>query len=125
MQRTMLSAKIHRATVTEADLNYVGSLTLDKDLMDAAGMLEYEKVGVLNVHNGQRFDTYLLEGKPGSGQLCLNGAAARLGARGDLVILVTYATMDEKEARSHKPRQVFVDANNKIVSLERHGLAAS
>jgi len=121
----MLNSKIHRATVTEADLNYVGSLTLDKDLMDAAGMVEYEQVGVLNINNGQRFDTYLLEGKPGSGQLCLNGAAARLGAKGDLVILVTYASFNEEEIRNHKPRLVFVDENNQIVSLEEGNLAAS
>lgn len=113
----MLKSKIHRATITQADLNYVGSLTLDKNLMDAAGLLNYEKVHVLNINNGERFETYIIEGEPGSGVLCLNGAAARKGAAGDLVILVAYAMMSEEEARLAKPDLVFVDNANKITQV--------
>lgn len=117
MFRVMLKSKIHRATITQADLNYVGSLTLDKNLMDAAGLLNYEKVHVLNINNGERFETYIIEGEPGSGVLCLNGAAARKGAAGDLVILVAYAMMSEEEARLAKPDLVFVDNANKITQV--------
>lgn len=119
MYLTMLKSKIHRATITEADLNYQGSLTLDKDLMDAAGMMEYEKVDVLNIHTGDRFATYLIEGKRGSGVVCLNGAAARLGHVGDLIIIITYAHMTPEEAKDLKPRIVLVDAKNRIVNEQK------
>lgn len=112
---TMLKSKIHRATVTEADLNYPGSLTLDADLMEAAGMLLYEKVDVLNISTGARFATYIIEGKRGSGVVCLNGAAARLGHSGDLIIILTYAHMDPEEARQHRPTVVHVNEKNRIV----------
>jgi len=118
MQRQMLKSKVHRARVTQADLNYEGSLTLDVDLMQAANLLPYEKIHVLNVNNGERFETYVIEGARGSGTVCLNGAAARKGAPGDLVILVSYAWCEEEEARSIQPDLVFVDANNRIARRE-------
>ncbi len=121
MQRIMLKSKVHRATVTEANLNYEGSLTLDKELMDAANLLPFEKIHVLNVTNGERFETYVIEGAPNSGQVCLNGAAARRGTRGDLVIIVSYAACSEEEAREIKPDIVFVDENNRIVEKMRDG----
>ena len=123
MQRMMLKAKIHRATITQADLNYEGSLTVDKDLMDAAVLLPFEVIHVYNISNGERFETYLVEGEPGSGVVCLNGAAARKGAKGDLVILANYAVYEEEEARAIKPKLVFVDENNRIVT-EKAGLEA-
>jgi aspartate 1-decarboxylase len=116
---TMLKSKIHRATITESDLNYVGSMTLDPLLMEAAGMLLYERVQVLNVNNGARFETYLIEGERGSGKVCLNGAAARLGCPGDLIIAVTYASMDLEEAKAYQPIVVHVDADNHITGVER------
>lgn len=115
---TMLKSKVHRATVTEADLNYVGSLTMDADLMDAAGMLPYEQVHVLNINNGARFETYLIEGERGSGTMCLNGACARLGQVGDLIIVVTFAQYTAEEARQIKPVAVHVDAGNRITGVE-------
>jgi len=118
MLLNMFKSKIHRATVTEADLSYKGSLTLDKDLIEAAGMLLYEKVQVLNINTGDRFETYIIEGERGSGVVCLNGAAARLGQPGDLIIAVTYAMMDAEDAKTHKPTVVHVDGNNKITSVE-------
>jgi aspartate 1-decarboxylase len=118
MQRQMLKSKVHRARVTQADLNYEGSLTLDRDLMRAADLLPYEKIHVLNVNNGERFETYVIEGEAGSGTVCLNGAAARKGAAGDLVILVSYALCEEEEARRMKPDLVFVDRDNHIVRHE-------
>ena len=121
MQRIMLKSKVHRATVTEANLNYEGSLTLDKELMDAANLLPFEKIHVLNVTNGERFETYVIEGAPNSGQVCLNGAAARRGTRGDLVIIVSYSACSEEEAREIKPDIVFVDENNRIVEKMRDG----
>jgi len=114
----MLKSKIHRATVTEANLNYEGSLTLDRGLMEAAGMLAYEEIQVLNINTGGRFATYIIEGERGSGVVCLNGAAARLGQPGDLVILLTYAQMDEKEARKYTPKVVHVNEKNQITRLE-------
>ncbi|EMO25712.1 aspartate 1-decarboxylase [Leptospira interrogans serovar Bataviae str. HAI135] len=95
-----MKGKIHRATVTDADLNYEGSLTVDMDLVDSAGMRVYEKVSVVNVNNGARFETYIIEGKRGSGEICLNGAAARLGMKGDKIIIITYAQVEEKELPS-------------------------
>ncbi len=117
MLLTMLKSKIHRATVTEANLNYVGSLTLDVALMEAAGMLPFEQVQVLNLNNGARFETYLIEGPHGSGVACLNGPAARQGLVGDIIIILTYALMDEKEATGHEAKTVHVDAENRIVSI--------
>jgi aspartate 1-decarboxylase len=114
MMREMCKSKVHRATITEADLNYEGSLTLDRDLMDAADLLEFEKIQVVNINNGSRLETYIIEGERGSGTVCLNGAAARLGAVGDKVILISYTTMEEKEARDLTARVVMVDEQNRI-----------
>lgn len=113
----MFKSKIHRATVTEADLNYNGSLTVDSSLLEQAGMLEYEHVHVVNINTGARLETYLIAGKPDSGVMCLNGAAARLGAPGDKIIVISYARMTQEEAKAHKPRVVLVDDNNKAVSV--------
>jgi len=113
MQITLCKSKIHRATITEANLQYEGSLTVDRDLMDAAGLLPYEKVAVVNVTNGSRLETYVIEGGRGTGVLCLNGAAARLGAVGDTVIIISYALMDPAEAENYKPRLVQVDESNR------------
>lgn len=115
--REMFKSKIHRATVTMSELYYEGSITIDKDLMEASDILVYEKVQVVNVNNGARFETYTLEGEPGSGIICLNGAAARLGAVGDEVIIITYSQMTEEEARHHVPRIVLVDKQNKIKKI--------
>ncbi len=116
---TMFKSKIHRATVTQAELHYVGSVTIDRDLMDAAGLREYEQVDVLNITNGNRFTTYVIEGERGSGTICLNGACARLAAVGDLVILVSYAQMTPEEADRWRPISVHVDARNRVVEVER------
>jgi aspartate 1-decarboxylase len=115
MRRTMMKAKIHRATLTGADLHYEGSLTVDRALMDAADMLEFEQVQVVNVNNGNRLETYLIAGEPGSGTIQLNGAAARLGMPGDRVIIITYGSYDADELRGHQPRVVHVDERNHIV----------
>lgn len=115
MQRFMLHSKIHRATVTQADLHYVGSLTIDMDLMDAAGMLPGQQVDVVDIDNGNRLTTYAIEGERGSGIVCINGAAARLVSPGDLVIIIAYAAMDDEEARTFEPNVVFVDQDNRIV----------
>ncbi len=114
MQRIMCKSKIHRAHITQAELYYEGSLTLDTALMDAAGMLPYERVQIVNVNNGERFETYLIPGKRNSGVVCLNGAAARLGAVGDQVIIISYAVYNENELKKFKPVKVFVDKKNKI-----------
>lgn len=114
--RTMLRSKIHRATVTDVDVAYEGSITIDKTLLEAADVLEHERVEVLNIHNGARFSTYALAGERDSGQICINGAAARLAAKGDLVIIITYQDMPEDEAHSYSPRLVFVDEKNRITS---------
>lgn len=116
MMLTMLKGKIHRATVTEACLDYVGSITLDEDLMKAAGFLENEQVDVLNVNNGVRLTTYVIKGKAGSGVVCLNGPAARLALPNDKVIVIAYASMSPEEAASHKPEIVFVDEKNRPVA---------
>lgn len=113
---TLCKGKIHRATITEADLNYEGSITIDKDLIDAAGLMLYEKVQVLNITNGSRLETYVIEGERGSGTICLNGAAARLGAKGDRIIIIAYGHYTPEEAEKHKPAIIRVDHNNKIVS---------
>ena len=107
MQIQILKSKIHRAVITEANLNYVGSLTLDEDLMDAANMIEHEKIQVVNVNNGERIETYLIKGKRGSGVVCLNGPAARKGAEGDVVIVISYALMNFDEAKRFNPVLVF------------------
>lgn len=117
MQRFMLYAKIHRATVTQADLHYVGSLTVDRDLLDAAGLLPGERVDVVDIDNGNRLTTYVIEGERGSGILCVNGAAARLIAPGDKVIVIAYAAMDDAEARTFEPHVVFVDEHNRVVEV--------
>lgn len=114
MQIEILKSKIHRAVITEANLNYVGSLTLDEDLMDAANLIENEKIQVVNVNNGERLETYLIKGKRGSGVVCLNGPAARKGAVGDVVIVISYATMDFEEAKTFKPSVVFPKQGNKL-----------
>lgn len=112
---TMMHGKIHRATVTEANLNYVGSITIDEDLLDAAGILPGEKVQIVNNNNGARLETYTISGKRGSGVICLNGAAARCALEGDIVIIIAYAQMDEKEAKALEPKVVLVDKRNHIV----------
>lgn len=114
MLRTMLTSKIHRATVTQADLHYVGSVTVDQDLLDAADLLAGEKVAIVDVTNGARLETYVIPGPRGSGVIGINGAAAHLVHPGDLVILIAYGQMDEAEARTRPPRVVFVDADNRI-----------
>ena len=114
LQRYFLKCKIHRATVTQADLNYVGSITIDEDLLDAAGMAEHEKVHVLDITNGNRIETYIIKGKRGSGEICINGAAAHLIQEGHLVIIVAYCILDESEVENHNPVVVHVDEQNKI-----------
>lgn len=113
--RTMLRSKIHRARVTGGNVNYEGSITIDRLLMEAADILPYEMVHVLNINNGARFQTYAIEGEAGSGDIILNGAAARLVAKGDIVIILTYTTVTDEEAQHIKPRIVYVDANNAIL----------
>ncbi len=115
MLRTMLSAKIHRATVTQADLNYVGSVTIDADLLDAAGLLPGEQVTIVDINNGARLETYTIPGPAGSGVIGINGAAARLVHPGDLVIIIAYGIMEDAEARTYTPRVLFVDAENRII----------
>ena len=114
MQRTICKSKIHSATVTEANLQYTGSLTLDPLLMKAADLVPYEQVQVVNINNGARFETYCIEGRPGSGTVCLNGAAARLAVVGDKVIVISYVHVNEEELESFVPRLVFVDEQNRI-----------
>ena len=119
MQRTMCKGKIHRATVTQANLNYIGSITIDQDLLEAADIYPYEKVQVVNVTNGSRLETYAIAGARGSGVICLNGAAARLTAEGDIVIIINYGQFDEQEIRSLEPKVVFVDEQNRMTELKR------
>ncbi len=119
MQRTMCKGKIHRATVTQANLNYIGSITIDQDLLEAADIYPYEKVQVVNVTNGSRLETYAIAGARGSGVICLNGAAARLTAEGDIVIIISYGQFDEQEIRSLVPKVVFVDEQNRLTELKR------
>jgi aspartate 1-decarboxylase len=116
MEIEILKSKVHRATITEANLHYVGSLTLDEALMDAANMIEYEKVQVVNVNNGSRLETYLIKGKKGSGVCCLNGPAARHGAVGDMVVVISYARMPFEEARRFRPSVVFPAEGNRLSS---------
>lgn len=114
MTISILKSKIHRAIITEANLNYVGSLTLDEDLMNAADMIENEKVQIVNVNNGERIETYIIKGKRGSGICCLNGPAARRGQVGDIVVIISYASMDFEEAKKFQPRVVFPKEGNKL-----------
>ena len=116
---SMCKGKIHRATVTQADLDYVGSLTIDETLMKLAGLREFERVSVANISNGNRFDTYVIRGEADSGEICVNGAAAHLAGKGDLVIIIAYAQMTEEEAESFKPKLVFVDAQNRPIKTEQ------
>ena len=116
MRRTLLKSKIHRATVTEADLDYVGSITIDPLLMEAADLLEHERVEVYNITNGERFATYAIPGRRGAGDICINGAAAHKARAGDLVIVASYAEYDEAELAAHAPRLVFVDDANRIAA---------
>ncbi|WP_349407547.1 aspartate 1-decarboxylase [Pseudalkalibacillus sp. SCS-8] len=115
MFRTMLKGKIHRARVTEANLNYVGSITIDEDILDAVDMLPNEKVQIVNNNNGARFETYIIPGERGSGTICLNGAAARLVQEGDVVIILNYTMVTEEAARTHQPTIAIMDENNKII----------
>ncbi|MEZ5046790.1 MAG: aspartate 1-decarboxylase [Chitinophagaceae bacterium] len=114
MQIQVLKSKIHRARVTQANLNYVGSVTIDQNLMDAAGMIEHEKVQIVNVNNGERLETYIIKGRRGSGTICLNGPAARKVEPGDIVIIISYALMDFEEAKKFKPSIVFPNDSNKL-----------
>ena len=125
MNITLLKAKIHRAVVKQADLDYVGSITVDSDLLRESGILEYEKVEIADIDNGNRFETYAIAGEAGSGIICLNGAAARCVSAGDKIIIMAYAQMSPEEAKTHKPTVLFVDQDNKIVrkaNYEKHGL---
>ena len=120
----MLKGKIHRAVAVQAELNYVGSITVDPELMQAAGIMEYEKVQIVDVENGSRFETYTIEGEPGSGMICLNGAAARMVQTGDHIIIMSYCDMTPEEAKVHKPKVVFVDEKNhikRVTNYEKHG----
>ncbi|MBN9398957.1 MAG: aspartate 1-decarboxylase ['Candidatus Kapabacteria' thiocyanatum] len=119
MNRVMFKSKLHRARITQADLYYEGSLTIDEDLMEAADLIAYEKVSVVNINNGERFETYVIPGIRGNRDICLNGAAARKGHIGDEVIIISYTTMPDAEARAYHPTVVLVDKNNDIVSTSQ------
>ena len=120
MEVSILKSKIHRATITESKLNYVGSITIDEDLMDAAGIVEYEHVHVVNVNSGSRIETYVIAGERRSGVICLNGAAARCGQEGDCVIIMSYGTMSLEETKLERPHVVFVDDKNHILRISRY-----
>ena len=115
MHIEVLKSKIHRVKITQAELHYVGSITIDEDLMDAARIIENEKVQVVNINNGERLETYVIKGQRGSGQVCLNGPAARKAHVGDIVIVISYASMDYEEAKRHKPVIIFPDNNNRVI----------
>ncbi|GLH65217.1 aspartate 1-decarboxylase [Parageobacillus sp. G301] len=117
MFRTLMNAKIHRARVTEANLNYVGSITIDADILDAVGMVPNEKVQIVNNNNGARFETYIIPGERGSGVFCLNGAAARLVQKGDIIIVISYAIVPEEKISQHRPKIAIMDENNRIQQL--------
>lgn len=124
MKLNMLKAKIHRARVVQAELNYVGSITIDEELLEASGILEYEMVQVVDIDNGSRFETYTIAGKRGSGLICVNGAAARCVQVGDKIIIMSYCQLNEEEAKMHKPRVIFVNEENSITEVtnyEKHG----
>lgn len=125
MYRHMMKSKIHRATVTEANLNYVGSITIDENLMEAADLLENEKVQIVDNNNGSRLETYVIPGPRGSGVICLNGAAARLVQPGDTVIIISYAMLSQEELAAHKPTVVFVDEHNQTIKLSDHEIHAT
>ncbi len=114
MQIEVLKSKIHRVTVIDADLNYMGSVTIDEDLMEASNIIENEKVQVINLNNGERLETYVIKGERGSGIICMNGPAARKALKGDIIIIISYALMDFEEAKSHTPIVIFPNANNKL-----------
>lgn len=120
MQRIMLKSKIHRATLTDANLEYEGSITIDEDLMEAADILAFEQVQIYDINNGNRFETYVIKGERGSGTICVNGAAARLVSRGDLVIIASYFNVNEAEAAVHEPKLIYVDGKNSIASTKRN-----
>lgn len=125
MQVTMLKGKIHRAVVQQAELNYIGSITVDPVLMEAAGIYEYEKVQIVDIENGSRFETYTIAGEPNSGMICLNGAAARCVQKGDHIIIMAYCQLENSEVKEHKPKVVFVNEKNEIVktaSYEKYGV---
>lgn len=121
----MLNAKIHRARVTEANLNYVGSITIDEDILDAVGMIANEKVQIVNNNNGARFETYIIPGERGSGVICLNGAAARLVQEGDIIIILTFTLIPEDKIATHKPKIAVMDENNKIIDMLGHEPAST
>ncbi|MGN0677626.1 MAG: aspartate 1-decarboxylase [Ruminococcus sp.] len=124
MTISVLKSKIHRAVITQAELNYIGSITIDEDLMDSANIREYEHVHIVNINSGSRIETYVIAGERGSGMICLNGAAARAGQRGDFIIIMSYADMTPEEAEKNPPCVVFVDENNRITRksrYEKHG----
>ena len=124
MNISVLKSKIHRAVITQAELNYVGSITIDEELMEASGLYEYEHVHVVNVNSGSRIETYVIAGERGSGVICLNGAAARAGQKGDPVIIMSYAAMTPEEIKTHRPKVVFVGDKNEIIRVadyEKHG----
>ncbi len=124
MNISVLKSKIHRAVITQAELNYIGSITIDEDLMDSANIREYEHVHIVNVNSGSRIETYVIAGERGSGMICLNGAAARAGQKGDFIIIMSYADMTSEEIKENPPYVVFVDENNKITRrsrYEKHG----
>lgn len=117
MQRILMKSKIHGATVTEANLHYTGSITIDKNLLEASDICAFERVQIVNLHNGSRVETYVMEGAPGSGTICMNGAAARWAQAGDRVIIISYGMLSTEEARRHKPRILFVDEHNRVRPL--------
>lgn len=124
MKISVLKSKIHRAVITQAELDYIGSITIDEDLMESAGLYEYEHVHIVNVNSGSRIETYVIAGERGSGVICLNGAAARSGQRGDYIIIMSYADMSPEEIKDNPPRVVFVDDKNKpvrVTKYEKHG----
>ncbi len=124
MTISVLKAKIHRATVTQSELDYIGSITVDRELLDKAGILEYQKVQIVDINNGSRFETYTISGEPGSGIICLNGAAARCVQKGDKIIIMAYADMTPEEATTNRPTVLFLDDDNniqRITNYEKHG----
>lgn len=125
MMRIMMNSKIHRAVVTEADLNYIGSVTIDRDIMDAVGLLANEKVAIVNNNNGARLETYVIEGKRGSGVICLNGAAARLVQKGDVVIIMSYVYVSNEEAANHRPKVAIMNPDNSIKEILDHEAEAT
>lgn len=120
MNISVLKSKIHRAVITQAELNYIGSITIDENLMDAANIREYEHVHIVNINSGSRIETYVIAGERGSGMICLNGAAARAGQKGDFIIIMSYADMTPEEIKENPPHVVFVDENNKITRMSRY-----